>query len=270
MLRVLTQQWNSPTGKPSEDAFFTDEQHTVFAVADGVTRRGYQGDYPQPSPARLAAEQVVNDFAQTLPALKENNEVDFKVAWKSANQRVRQLNQELGLWDHCDYWANDFAGAVASCLVLTADTFRYGFIGDCGVAQLAASGELVWHTPNEVHHIEPYVIPDEASKHTDKLLAWRKEYRNNPTAAHPTYGVLTGEDTALEYVRTGTRSVNAGEVLAVYSDGIEPFLYHDATFRKLAAQLRSAEIKKYVEERSTPERNGDEKTLLLVKIPAST
>lgn len=268
MTNVLTLQWDSPTGKLSEDVFLADQQRGVFAVADGVTRRGYTGAYPQPSPARLAAEHVVRKLGTLLPHLTTNDEAAVEKVWHSANNRVRQLNQELGFWDNHDYWGNDYAGAVASCLLLTHDFFLYGFIGDCGVAQLSATGEILWRTPNEVHHIEPLVLPDEAAKHTDQLFKWRKEYRNNPQANHPTYGVLTGEAAALKYVRTGRRSYRAGEILILYSDGIEPFLYQDSTFRSLIVDGNQQKLTQYIAARSSPDENKDEKTLIVIKTAA--
>lgn len=264
-MSIFTLQWTSPTGKPSEDTFFTEETKSIFAVADGVTRRGYEGSYPNPSPARLAAQKIIDSFAELIPIMSQKSEESFKKVWTESNLRLQQLNKELGLWEKVDYWGNDFAGAVASCLIVEQQSFFYGFIGDCGVAQISRTGDLVWHTPNEVAHIEPYVLPDEAAKHTDKLLEWRKEYRNNPTANHPTYGVLTGEDEAVEYIRIGKREFSSKETLVVYSDGIEPFLYHDPDFRKLIIQGKKDQLQEYVHNRSSPENNKDEKTLIVIK-----
>lgn len=206
MPEVISLQWPCQVDwkSVSEDAFFADKSRGIFVVTDGVTRRGFTGAYPDPSPARQAADAVVETIGKTLTA--PLTDIKMMEAFAQANQSVRAVNQSLGLWGSHDWWGRDLAGTVAACLAVQDSAFLYGFITDCGVAQVSAAGDLIWHTPNTQEAAKKHFPLVEEVGERERFVRVRRDFRNRPEAKHPTFGVLTGEEAALSYVEVGTRT----------------------------------------------------------------
>ncbi len=276
MQYLQTFEWESriPWKKEREDSLFLDDQKKVLVVADGVSRtKNEQREYPYPSPALMASKVASEAMGKSLLAHEEVSEDDVRQAFADGNTAVRKLNEELGLWENHDYYIRDFAGAVASCAIEKGGEIVYGYIGDCGIAHVSASGEILWHSDDDVAAARPGFPPMEGepafakatTKVKERFVKVRRDFRNNPTANYKTFGVLTGEDTALAYVKTGQRSYSPGDVLVVYSDGISPFVFEDLEFRKLLLKGDKEEIQQYVAERSSQEKDYDEKTLILLR-----
>ena len=60
--------------------------------------------------------------------------------------------------------------------------------------------------------------------------------RNHPDRRFMTYGALTGEASALSYLKTGSIDLETGDIVVLFSDGIYPFIF-DHWFRHLVASL---------------------------------
>lgn len=270
MSTVLTFQWPGHRAWKSvnEDAIYVNQRRGVFVVADGVTRRGFTGAYPNPSPAAEAARAIVeaagtalsNHHQRLIPASVSN-------AMSRGNRAVQDLNQRLSLCDDHNYWDRDLAGAVAACLVLRPHHFLYGFIGDCGLAHFDVTGKLFWHTPDMLEPIikQGLIPPIEEIGEKQRFIIVRRDLRNKPRAPHPTYGVFTGEKAALDYVQAARRGYDPGDILAVYSDGAAPFVTADPEFGLLLALGEEKDIQAYVAQRSSPKQHNDEKTLIIVR-----
>lgn len=271
MRTVLSFHWLCQCDwKPvSEDVRFTSNDQCLFVVADGVTRRGFTGSYPDPSPAQLAADAAVEAIGKTLAEdIGKATRVTTRHvvrAFRNANTCVREVNRNLEFWDNHDWWGRDLAGTVASCLVLQEATFLFGFMADCGVARVSATGDLLWRTPDLLAPAEKFFPSADALGQRERFVRIHRDFRNKPQASHPTYGVLTGEEDALSYIQVGSRPYNAGEVLAVYSDGAAPFVMDDPAFRQLLLHGSQSHISDYVAQRSSATQHPDEKTLIVVR-----
>lgn len=252
--------WNPRPGPP-EDASLVDEGHGIALVADGVTRSVDPGQaYPDPSPAWRAGRQILETMADKLRTHAATPR-DLMLACQAANLAVRKLNQELGVWDHTDYWTRDLAGAVFAGLVLAPPRFLWGYIADSGVARLSARGRITWSTPDDLVDVVPS-FPFDRSDPTARIVTIRREFRNRPEAPHPTYGVFTGEENALRYLRTGAEEVAPDDVLVVFTDGGRP-LVEDPDFRALLVERApAARLQQYVKRRHA---GGGEKTLVVVR-----
>lgn len=245
-----------PFKTESEDFFF--QQKNVFVVTDGVSR-SFQGKYPVPSPARIVAEAVANTIGLCLLT-----GATIQDAFKAGSISARFWNKHFGYFFNTDYLFHDLAGCVASTVTIQDKTFKYGFIGDCGVAKLSGSGELIWHTPDEVAPVVKTfktLISETATN--DRLVRIRRDFRNKPQADHLTYGVITGEKEALSYVRTGEIEFEKGETILLYSDGVFPF-FQDAEFRQLLLLGNKRKITQYLKANSSPTKNNDDKTIIIL------
>lgn len=261
MRTVLSFQWGAPE-HPQEDALLRDDAHNIFLVADGVTRTPATAEYPNPSPAKLASERLLPATHRALLVLPRVPE-GFREACQAGNAAVRELNQELGLWNHSDYWGDDLAGAVFSGLLLNNTSFVWGFMTDCGVAHLSSRGEMLWTTEDRLTPVRQYFPKMSTTK--ERFVRVRQDFRNKPEAGlDRTFGTFTGEEAALAYLEVGERPFSAGETLLVFTDGMIP-LIKNSEFCSLLCKGTAADIEQFV---SSPEhcKHPDDKTILVVRV----
>jgi hypothetical protein len=114
--------------------------------------------------------------------------------------------------------------------------FSYGYIGDCGV--LAYDHDLMplFLSDNLMSIAEQFRAGFEFKDKSEQRIFWRQKLRNHPDCRFMTYGALTGETSALSYVKTGSIDLEAGDTVIMFSDGIYPFIF-DHWFRYLVASL---------------------------------
>src|SRR5690606_23673347 len=100
-----------------------------------------------------------------------------------------------------------------------------GWIGDCGVAVIR-KGSLVFQTRDQLEGLLAYLRERPAPYDDARRVYIRRELRNRPDfrpdGREVTYGVLTGEPSALPYIQTGSFLLRPGDVVAVYTDGFAP------------------------------------------------
>lgn len=266
MSHVMAFEWPTgvqkklDNGVTSEDYANWNEEKDYFIVADGVSRDVYeQQGY---SPARAAAEQATGAMAESLSQGKGIGE-----AFQFANEAVREMNKKEGLWGESNhnYLDRDLAGTCVACVVKENSEFRYGYVGDCRIAHISAGGEL-FITPDQVTEARTE-FPKDGTR-DERAVTIRRERRNNPSDSHKTYGVLTGEETALDpkYLKTGSIQAELGDVVAVFSDGVAPFIEKDKQFRQLLLSADQEAIRQYVANPESPYQNTDEKTLILYRV----
>jgi len=230
---------------PIEDSYGFDSKKVILAVADGVTRdpvevlpktkEEFAKYYPKISPARKASDIFVKRFLK----IENGSQIAIKLAFKDTNDEIRRWNK-LHI-PKPDYAVQDLAGCVASGAVIIGTKFYYGFICDCGIAVFDADGKLKFRTENEGPEKYDKYIWSEIRKRFGKGADWkipeirreiRRNYRNNPK--NPSFGVLTGQASAMKYVRIGSGRLNEGDILIVYTDGLEHAIYSDAFSHKIA------------------------------------
>lgn len=231
--------------KPQEDFYKMHKiypQTNILSVADGITRDCLDGHpvnksisglirtfvaYPRPSPAKEAAK-IFCGLTFDYTSLDINEEL-IKSKFRDANQEIKMFNWEV--YPSPDYLVNDFAACVASIAIEKNSEVYYGFIADCGVAILDSKGNLRFKTPNEGPNSKGSIDQDIKTKYNTsfseprgrKII--RSEYRNNPKN-HLAYGALTGEESAMEYVRIGMLPRDHKDYVLVYSDGLEEIIFN--------------------------------------------
>jgi len=233
---------------PVEDSYKIDLKKRIIVVADGFTR-----DFLDNTPVNRSLRSLIKflrglypDYAKEISSLSSlfliNSlekykliETDFiKKSFEKLNLSIKRYN--LKNIHEINYLANDFAGCVASATYEKSQDgqviLNYGFISDCGVVIFDEKGNLKFRTPNEGPNsrgsIENNLIKRFGLRFSDeegrKII--RSYYRNNPEEPLA-YGVLTGEENALHYVKTGKKEMNKGYFYCVYSDGVESAIFKD-------------------------------------------
>jgi len=268
-MEIIVLEWSTgvqkklDNGIKSEDYAVWDKDHGYYIVADGVSRDIYERKGF--SLARISAERAAHAMASRLSRF--DSEQAIHEAFKLANKAVKAFNEEEGLFGegNNNYLDRDLAGTCLACMVQKKGKFSYGYVGDCRIAHLSSGGDL-FITPDQVREAK-VEFPQERERNKE-VVTIRKERRNNPSDPHKTYGVLTGEDAALDpkYLKFGSYEYKSGDVVLVCSDGIAPFVEKDKLFTQLLLNRSKKKIQAYVANPKSPYYNDDEKTLILYRV----
>lgn len=233
------------TRYPVEDAFSIDRQNGIIAVADGVTRDPMEYlpnigtplgmlkfllNYPRPSPAKIVSNIFVETFPLVLRDYNDQNRDEKAVrgAFEEANKKIKEWNDKN--ISNPNYVMNDFAGCVAAGTSNQFDVISFGYLTDAGIAIFDSEGNLKSRTENQgPDKYDKYIWQDKRLQNIDwrnpearRII--RREYRNNFSEKH-SFGVLTGEDSAMNYVKTGALELRPGNSLIVYTDGLESTIF---------------------------------------------
>lgn len=258
---------------PIEDQFYVSENEAI--IADGITRdpigignlsscmfKDFLDKYPRPSGAELAAKEIVNSFSKTNGSLKDK--------LIKCNKSVKELNDRC--IDKCDYLENDYYGAVASCIHIENNTLKYAYICDCGLIVYDKDGNVKFQTEDGKElYSDPYINQIGISWDLPEArVIVRRDFRNNldniKDGTCVSYGALTGEESAIEFIRSGQLKISDGDIIVLYSDGFTKFL-HDKDFISQLLEFNEEKFENYLDVKSMSnyDKYGKEKTLVLFK-----
>ena len=211
--KILT-FWQKGKNHVYEDGFLVDKKNRIFLVSDGIS----PDKRLKPSQTKTAADLLLKTIRRQLLKLPKT-EKSFYLACKTANLEVKKLNQKLGFWNKCDYFDNDLAGTVFSGITIFKNHFLWSFLTDCGIGHLSKNSKLLGLSQDHLIKARKYFPAKEGT------LVIRKDFRNRPeNGKNKTYGVFTGEEKAMAYLKTGKRKFKNGETIFLFSDGIRPYL----------------------------------------------
>lgn len=258
---------------PIEDQFYVSENEAI--IADGITRdpigisdfslctkQDFLEKYPRPSGAELAAKVICGTFSKTQGTLMEK--------LIECNKNVHILNEKY--INKCDYLQNDYFGAVASCVNIENNILNYAYICDCGIIVYDQLGNIKFQTEDDKEkYSDPFIknigIPWNLP---EARIIVRRDYRNNLDNIQNdkcvSYGAITGERDAIEFIRDGRLSLKNGDLILLYSDGFINFL-HDKEFIKQLLNFNKEQFENYVTIKSEKsyEKYGKEKTIVLFR-----
>ncbi len=230
---------------PSEDAFAFDEQRKIACVADLVTRDFRNGSVLTKNLRGLVKARLgmYHDYSAAsdicVKAFLETKSLE------DANKQIGVYNQEQGLIP-TDYLARDLAGCTAAGFWDEKGFLHWQFICDSGIAVVNSLGDLRFRTPDEGPHSK------EKNPHLEEILSQqggfnntkgrrmiRSQYRNNPQEEFA-YGVLTGEETAIPYIKQGISfypkvtystdrrkvKLETGDYVLAFTDGMADIIFN--------------------------------------------
>ena len=196
---------------PYEDATLVDPTTAAFAVADGATR----AEYPD---AIAGSTAIANVVVAGLVANANTAARDLRAAFEAANRYARSVNHipRAG--------AEEYSAVAVVAHIDKARHLRFAFLGDCGLAVYTKANDARLETPNGLDAAQAHLRkrglddPDERRRYVATFL------RNNPQATDAEgspvgFGALTGEPSALSFVRSGELVLVAGDTVLAFSDG---------------------------------------------------
>lgn len=222
----------------------------LFCVADGVTRDLIDGTslkypstkeeaqsliekYPNPSGAAMASTICATSFIKYASSVDKISENSITEILKKINCDIWEINKNR---TDIDYVKEDLYGCVAVGGIITDDYLYCFSIGDCRIKLLDNDFDTIFDTENLNHNLLPYEEPEEFIKLYNSEWKWenpkyreyyRKNIRNNVQRFENgvySFGVLTGEETALPFIKTSKIPLNKVKYILAYSDGCEECL----------------------------------------------
>lgn len=222
----------------------------LFCVADGVTRDLIDGTslkypstkeeaqaviekYPNPSGATLASTICATSFIKYASSIDKVSEDSVLEVMKKINNDIGEINKSR---TNIDYVKEDLYGCVAVGGIITDDYLYCFSIGDCRIKLLDDNFNTTFDTENLNHNLLPYEEPKEFIDLYKDEWKWenpkyreyyRKNIRNNVQRfenGEYSFGVLTGEETALPFVKISKVPLTNVKYILAYSDGCEECL----------------------------------------------
>lgn len=257
---------------PEEDYYYLEDN--VFCVADGVTRDLLGGEvvpypktkeeaeyiakhYPNPSGAFESSKIIANNFVKYVKECNENiNEELIKEAIKKANKDVWEINKDRNI----DYVGEDlYCSEAVGGIIVPEYLYCFG-IGDCYIKVFDENKEELFSTEN--NHLWMEKFEEEYLKSglydwmdpRSRLLirgALRNNYIVTHNGKHVGYGALTGEDSAMDFVKVYKVPLQNAKYICAYSDGC--MSYFDSKI----------EIEKTLMNPDRIKENGSERTLVI-------
>lgn len=203
-----TRQNTHYADKPNEDFFWFDEARGAALVLDGVSRSRINDTYPNPSPAREVTEIFAQAAGSVLAAPDgQTPQEKLLAAVKAGNAAVARANAGF---------PSDFLPGTVGVLALAGeDGLSYAYVGDSNGIVLSRNQAAAFTVP------QTRAVHDRLGEFTAHEI--RTHICNN--AQHPCgYGVWTGQDGAMDFLRMGTVRLEPGDRVLLCTDGINPFL----------------------------------------------
>ena len=256
---------------PEEDYYYIDGN--TFCVADGVTRDLIGGDirpypqtreeatyiaehYPNPSGAFKSSKIIAEGFVKYINESKQISEGTVLEAIQRANKDVWKINENRNI----DYIGEDlYCSEAVGGIITETDLYCFG-IGDCYIKVYDENCNEIFTTVNDHMWMEEfeteYLKGGEYNWMDPRYrLLIRGALRNNYIVTHNGkkvgYGALTGEEEAMNFVKTNKVSLEKAKYICAYSDGCMTYFEN------------KKEIEKTLQNPDRIVENGSERTLII-------
>jgi serine/threonine protein phosphatase PrpC len=262
---------------PDEDFIYVKDN--AFAAFDGVTIL-FQNPYPNPSPARKAAEIGAQTVVENLLVNQDkvNPEELLKDSFIKANEKIKNYNESLGVTPKTvNHTSKQYAATVGSFGFIKDNILYAGLLGDCGVLVLNEKGDkeigLDYDDRLLTEYMENFLSPSpeinfDPMKHHIYI---RQNVVNNPDLEYKgkkiNFAVMTGQKEAEQFLKIKSTEIKPGYTILFYSDGFTPFIEEKEFLEFLIKNKNQRETENYILEKSkTDKKYQKEKSLLLIRL----
>ena len=260
---------------PQEDYLLCSDKHPIFLVADGVTlEHDSEGIYPNPSGAGQLAWQSCEIALEEIEKIYDQfTDADFFKVFQEVNVAAGQFNaQHSRTLENSNFWDHDIFATTFTAAVVRDNTLYWMSIGDSFVSVFDADNKHIFKTPDmwpDRHEYLPEGFGDLPLSERMKII--RHDYRNgiDEQGRLIGYGVVTGDERAERYIKTGSLPLPEDHLLTVYTDGYEAYFDHPEFVELLVscssdckAQLQEFS-KKYISKDT--HKYGRERSLIAIK-----
>lgn len=233
--------------------------------------------YPTPSLAELAAGRLVEECAVLEQSILEGSVAAQPVdVFRAASHGLTQYVEDHGPFD---LYSRDYPGTIGTVILATLDALTWAHLGDTLLLLLSGDGGTVL-TRDQVADFRTWRVINMATLPTtlpDRVRYLHGSVRNNTALTH-SYGVLTGEPSALEFIETGTASLKKRDRIILATDGLTPLWTamdwmpnaQQQIPRRIVEYLRRATAEQLLHEAEEAEEQNqvrsDDKTVVIADI----
>lgn len=244
--------------KPNEDFYINDEENKIFIVVDGVTRNHEEYVVGKGSAAekvsRIFADDVYKNLLKKVsPDLADNEilNVMFECI-KDGNLKIKEYNDSRTISEWQFYPAT--VGIVATIL---NNKLYYAYVGDC-LGFLFRNNTRVLFAEQQTKHLNFY----------KKQMTKKERYKDNCNNINSklAFGLLNGEETAIDMLRMSYIELKAEDTIVLSSDGLENFFFLERPENIIG--LKETEILKKSEiyDVNPYSQYADDKTFIMISV----
>lgn len=209
--------WCNRRNHINEDFFVVNNEKNLYIICDGVSRDRY------PVRGRSSASDISKLFAETVEGnICQCQAVDDpgEILHESILVASREIAHYNDVHYPCaDYLDNDFAATVGICIWIVDNVAYCIYIGDC-MAYLYRHGTISAITENQTEKVAEFRRKNGFNRETS--LCIRKNFRNNSNSPFG-YGALTGEPSALDFLRQNRTALYPNDRIFLLTDGLVDF-----------------------------------------------
>lgn len=243
---AITKVNSKNINKPNEDSYLCDDKNGIYILVDGVSRDKINGIYPNPSPAKEVSELFVNkvyDYfinCKSLSLLSSPCRLLYEMVYFGNNEIKKYNNEKI--------WMENFLpGTVGIIAIVRTNILYYAYIGDCYGFIINNDNHKVLFTECQTEKIHFF-------KGRFDRQTIRNEICNNKKSPY-SYGVLNGDDRALDFLRIGIKELHDNDKIILCSDGFEDIVINNSL------ELYNMQIDDIVEKSDC----DDDKTMIIVE-----
>ncbi len=261
---------------PAEDYFWISKKYPIFVVADGVTLElDKEGNYPNPSGAheisKIFCHALVQEAERVYEDFSENN---IKDIFSYANKKAGEYNfSQNHTKQNSNFWDFDLFAATSAFVIIKDDTIYWGSICDSHVMAFKKDSSLVFESPDCWPNLRKNLPLDWKEKPENiRKKAIRSIYRNglNENGETIGYGVITGEESANRYLKSGKFTIDRDDLVTIFTDGFEDYfkIPEFVSMLRLPEKDLEEKLKLFTQSKTEedPNKFGHEKTLIRVII----
>jgi hypothetical protein len=234
---IWTKKFNpsiADNNHPQEDFVLVSQKYPIFVVADGVTlKRDKEGRYPNPSGsaelAQIFCQTIIHEAEQKYETFSE---LDLRKLFSLGNREAGAYNVSMGRTeDKIDYREFDLFAATTAFVLIKDNKMFWWSLADAGIKVIDKEGALIFKSPLPNPYDKKYLPNnwDELNE-TEKNKSSKRIYRNTVSESGELigYGVVTGEDGVINYLNSGSRDIESGQTILLYTDGFENYFKQGA------------------------------------------
>lgn len=230
--------------KPNEDYCLCDDKAGIYLLVDGVSRDKINGVYPNPSPALDVSKKFVKSvYEYILTRVDDNTDIINEL-----HNAIKYGNDEIKKYNCKKQWINNFfPGTVGIITIIRRYKLFIAYIGDC--YGLIVNTDKCIFTKCQTENI---------AKHKEEFTAYEIRNKICNNKSHPySYGVLNGDNRALDFVNYEVIDLKKGDKILICSDG-----FSDVVNNFPCKSLYDMTIEQMVK----VSNNSDDKTMVVIEV----
>ena len=200
-----------------EDYLINDKENSIFIVMDGISRSKEEIAKSKQSIARMVAETFANTIHQyisTSPVAIDDfskAKMVLREGFRVANLKVKEL-----LENNKEMYSGELPGAVGIVAVIIDRMLVYGSVGDCMGILVRGNQKIIFSQKQTTFAFDILEVENDRQ-------CLMENYVNNINSEYG-YGVVNGQDEAIDFFNISYVNLDKNDVIFLASDGVSDLI----------------------------------------------